>query len=84
MLIQENRILLEKASIMISQKAYGFIGQAIERILQDWMDGDNQSGDEDLGRGPQGAFVSDKEVSVLEFPDLTRYTQQVAYRVSRY
>ena len=84
MQIQENRILLEKASIMISQEAYGFIGQAIERTLQDWRQGDIQSDDEDLGRGRQGAFVSDKGVSVLEYPDLTGCTQQVVYRVSRY
>ena len=82
--IQENRILLEKASIMISQKAYGFIDQAIERTLRDWRDRDIQSNDEDLDRDPQGAFVVDKGVGVLEYPDLTRYTQQVAYRVSRY
>ena len=84
MQIQENRILLEKASTMISQKAYGFIGQAIERTLRDWRDGDNQLDDEDLGRGPQAAFVGDKGVSVLEYANLTRYTQQVAFRVSRY
>ena len=84
MQIQENRMLLEKVSIMISQKAYGFIGQAIERTLHDWGYGDIQSDDGDLGRGPQGAFASNKGVSVLEYPDLTRYTQQVAYRVSRY
>ena len=69
---------------MILQKAYGFVGQAIERTLQDWKDKDIQSEDEELGRGPQGAFIGDKEVSVLEYPELTRYTQQVAYRVSRY
>ena len=82
--IQENRILLEKASIMVSKKAYGFIGQVIDRVLQDWGLGDVQSEDGDLGCGPQGASAGDKGVSVLEYPALTRYTQQVAYRVSRY
>ena len=64
MQIQENRILLEKASIMISQKAYGFIGQAIERTLQDWRLGAIQSEDGDLGRAPRGAFAGEKGVSV--------------------
>ncbi len=84
MQIQENRILLEKASIMISQKAYGFIGHAIERTLQDWRLGAIQSEDGDLGRAPRGAFAGEKGVSVLEYPNLTKYTQQVASRVSRY
>src|SRR5258708_22753376 len=48
MQIQENRILFEKASIMISQKAYGFIGHAIERTLRDWRLGAIQSEDGDL------------------------------------
>ena len=77
MQIQENRTLLEKASIMISQKAYRFIGQAIEKTLQDWRQGDIQSEEGDLGLGSQ-------RVSVLEYSDLIRYTQQVAYMVSRY
>ena len=84
MQIQENRILLEKASVTISKKAYGFIGQAIDRVLQDWRLKDVQSEDGDRGRGPQGASAGDKGVSVLKYPALTRYTQQVAYRVSRY
>ena len=79
--VQENRILLERASVMISRKAYGLIGQAIEKTLQDWGLGDIQSEDGDLGRGPQGASASEKGVSVLEYPALARYTQQVAYRV---
>ena len=82
--IQESRTLLERASVMTSRKAYGLIGQAIEKTLQDWGLGDIQSEDGDLGRGPQGASVGAKEVSVLEYPALARYTQQVAYRVSRY
>jgi hypothetical protein len=64
MQIQENRLLLEKASVIISQKAYGFIGQAIERTLQDWRLGDIQSEDGDLGRGPRGASAGEKGVSV--------------------
>jgi len=64
MQIQENRLLLEKASSMISQKAYGFIGQAIEKTLQDWRLGNIQSGNKDLGRGPRGASVGEKGVSV--------------------
>src|SRR5258708_32640191 len=54
MQIQENRQLLERASGMTSQKAYGFINQAIERTLQDWRLGNIQSGDGDFGRGPGG------------------------------
>ena len=65
MQIRENRLLLEKASIMISRKAYGLIGQAIEKTLQDWGLGDIQSGDGDLSRGPQGATAGKKEVSVI-------------------
>ena len=75
MQIQDNRILLDKASIFISQKAYGFIGQAIERVLQDWKLGVIQSEDGDLGRGPQGASAGEKGVSVLEYQALARYTQ---------
>ena len=75
MQIQENRILLEKASIMISQKAYGFIGQAIERALRDWGLGAIQSGDEDFGCAPRGAFTDEKGVSLLGYPKLTSYTQ---------
>ena len=84
MQIQENRLLLERASIMISQKAYGFIGQAIERTLQDWRLGAIQSEDGDLGRAPRGAFAGEKGVSVLEYLDLTRYTHQITRRVLRY
>ena len=82
--IEENRKLLEKGATMISQKAYKYIGQAIERTLQDWRLGAIQSEDGDLGRGPRGAYTGEKGVSVLEYPDLTRYTQQVFHRVSRY
>ena len=81
--IQENLVLLEKEVVIISQKADESIGQAIERILQDWRLGDIQSEDGDLGRGPRGAFAGEG-VSVLEYPTLTRYTQQVVNRVSRY
>ena len=63
MQIQENRILLEKASIMVSKKAYGFIDQAIERTLQVWRLGAIQSEDGDLGRAPRGAFAGEKGVS---------------------
>ena len=65
MQIQENRRLLERASVIISQKAYGFIDQAIEGTLTDWRLGVIQSEDEDLGRGPRGASIGAKEVSVL-------------------
>ena len=82
--IQENRILLEKASIIISQKAYRLIGQAIERTLQDWRLGNIPSEDGDLGRSPRGAPAGEKGVSVLRYPELPRYIQKVAYRVSRY
>jgi len=83
MQIQENRLLLEKASLMISQKAYGLIGQAIERTLQDWRLGDIQSEDRDLGRGPRGASAGEKGVSVLETSRFDRCTQQVGYRALR-
>jgi hypothetical protein len=77
MQIQENRLLLEKVWVIISNKAYGFIGQAIEKTLQD-----SQLGD--LGRGPRGAVAGEKGVSVLGYPALTRYTQQVPCRALRY
>ena len=80
MQIRENRVLLEKASRIISQRAYRCIDQAIERTLKDWRLGDIQSEDGDLGR----ASSDDKGVSVVEYPALTRPAQQVAYRVSRY
>ena len=63
--IQDNRHLLEKASVVISQKAYGFIGQAIERTLQYWRLGDIQSEDGDLGRGPRAASAHEKGVRVF-------------------
>ena len=83
MQIQEYRLLLNRASVMISQKAYVLIGQAIERTLQDWKAGDIESEDGDLGRDLRSS-ASEKGVSVLEYPTLIRYAQQVAYRVSRY
>jgi len=58
--IQENRQLLERASVTISQKAYTFVNQAIERTLQDWRLGDINSDDGGLGRGPQGASADEK------------------------
>ena len=73
--IQESRIVLEKASQMISQRAYKSIDQAIEKTLQDWRLGDIQSEDGDVGGDPQGASAGDKGVSVVEYPALTRYTQ---------
>ena len=84
--VQENRQLLEKASVMVSQRAYGFIGQAIERTLRQWRLGAIQSEDRvlGLGRAPRGASASEKGVSVLEYPTLVRYTEQVAFRVSRF
>ena len=60
--IQNNRPLLEKTSVIISQKADGFIGQAIERVLQHWRLGDIRSEDGDLGRG--GASAGEIGVSV--------------------
>ena len=71
MQIQENRLLLEKASVITSQKAYEFIGQAIERTLCHWRLGDIQSEDGDLGRGPRGAYVGEKGVSV----GISRFSQ---------
>jgi hypothetical protein len=56
MQIRENRLLLEEASVIISQKAYGFIGQAIEKTLQAWRPGDIHR---DLGHGPRGASASE-------------------------
>ena len=82
--IQENRLLLEKASALISQKAYGFIDQAIEQTLQDWGLGDVQIEDGGLSRGPRGGLIGEKGVSVLEYRALTIYTQPVTYRASRY
>jgi hypothetical protein len=73
MQIQDNRQFLEQASVMLSQKAYGFINPAIETTLQDWKLGDIQSEDEDLGRGPRGASAGEKGVSVLECPACTIY-----------
>ena len=84
MQIQGNHLLLEKASVMISQKAYGFIGQVIESTLRNWRLGAIQSEGSGLGRGPRGALAGEKGVSVLDYFNLTRYTQQVAYRASGY
>ena len=64
MQIQENRRLLEKASAMISQKAYSFVDQAIERTLQDWRLGDIQSEDGGFRRALRGTFEGEKAVSV--------------------
>ena len=64
MQIQDNRQLLERASSMISQKAYGYIRQAIDRTLQDWRLGDIRSEDRDPGRGPRGAPAGENGVSV--------------------
>jgi hypothetical protein len=66
MQIQENRQLLERASMMISQKAYTFVNQAIERTLQDWRLGDINSDDGGFGRAPRGASADEKGVRALE------------------
>ena len=81
--IQENRQLLEKASAMISQKAYGFVSQAIKRTLQDWRLGDIQSEDGDYGLDPLGASAGEHGVSMPEYPGWMRYTKQVPYRAPR-
>jgi len=65
--IQENRLLLEKVATFISQKAYGSIGEAIERTLKDRGFG----GVPDLGRGRRGGSAGEKGVSVLEYRTLT-------------
>ena len=84
--VQENRQMLEKASGMISQRAHGFIGQAIERTLRQWRLGaiESEDGDLGLGRAPRGASAGEKGVSVLEYPTLARCTKHVAFRVSRF
>jgi hypothetical protein len=82
--IQENRLLLEKESEIISQRAHGVIGQAIERTLQDWRLRSVQVEEEDLGRGRRGGSIVEKGVSVFEYRILTRYTQPVASRALRY
>ena len=82
--IEDHHSLLERVETMISQEAYRCIGQAIEKTLQDWRLGATPSEDGDLGCAPRGAFADEKGVSVLEYPDLTRYTQSVSHRVSRY
>ena len=82
--ILNNRQLLEKASVMISQKAHTFVGQAIERTLQDWKLGNIQSKDGGIGRAPRGAFAGKKVVSVLEYSSWTRCTELVPYRASRF
>ena len=84
MQIRENRMLVEKASVIISQKAYTLVGQAIEKILQDWKLRDTQAEDGGLGREPRGAFASEQGVSVLGYPARTRQTELVPYRVSRF
>ena len=84
MQIQDNRHLLEKASTMISQKAYTFVGQAIERTLQDWRLGDIQPEDGEYIRGRRGGFTGEKGVSMLEYPAWMRYTQRVPYRAARF
>ena len=64
MQIQENRQLLERASVMTSKKAYGFIKQAIDKTLRDWRLGDIQSEDADLNSSPRDAPTG---VSVFEY-----------------
>ena len=84
MQIQDNRHLLEKASTMISQKAYTFVGQAIDKTLQDWGLGDIQSEDGDFVRGRRGGFAGERGVSMLEYSAWMRYTQRVPYSVARF
>jgi hypothetical protein len=79
--ILENRQLLERASEMISQKAYGFIDQAIEKTLQDWRLGDIHSEDGHIGRGPS---AGEKWVNMLGYSAWTGYAEPVAYRASKF
>ena len=84
MQIRENRVLVERASVIISQKAYTSVGQAIERTLRDRRLRDVQLEDEKPGRGPRGASAGEKGVSVLGHPAWTRCTEQVPYRAPRF
>lgn len=65
MQVQESLQPLERVSVMISQKAHGFIGQAIERTLQNWGLGDIQSEHGDPGHCPRGASAGEKGVSAV-------------------
>jgi hypothetical protein len=59
--IQNNRQLLERASVAIVQKAHALVNQAIEKTLQDWKLGEIQSEDEaiDHKAGEAPETVSD-------------------------
>ena len=65
MQIQENRTLLEKGLLIFEQRAYGLIGQAIQRALRLCGIEGISSEVGERGRGPRGAFVGEKDVSVL-------------------
>ena len=70
-------MLIEKASEIISQKAYTLVDQAIEITLQKWKLRDTQV-------GPRGAFAGEQGVGVLVYPTRTRYAEQVPCRVPRF
>ena len=68
--IRENRVLVEKASAIISQKAYTLVGQAIDKTLRNCGLGviDRRSEDGERSRGSLGASAGENEVSVLGYP----------------
>ena len=84
--IRENRTLVEKASAMISQKAYTSVGQAIDKTLQNCGLGviDRPSEDRGRSRGSLGDSAGEKEVSVLGYPAWMRLTERVPHRVPRF
>ena len=79
--IQESRALLEKASAIISQKAYTLVGQAIEKTLRNCAIEGILSEVGERGRGPRGAFVDEQDVSVLGYYASARRTERVQHRV---
>ena len=77
MQIQENRTLLEKGSVIFSQRAYGLIGQATQGALRNCGIEGILSEVGERGRGPRGAFVDNKDVSVLGYYAWVRCTERV-------
>ena len=77
--VRENRTLVEKASAIISQKAYTLVGQAIDKTLRNGGLGviDRRSEDGKRSRGSLGASAGENEVSVLGYPAWMRRTERV-------
>ena len=81
MQIRENRARVERASALISQKAYKLVGQAIDKTLRNCGIEGILSEVGERGRGPRSVFVGEQDVSVLRYYASVTRTESVAYRV---